>query len=42
VLPLQVGDVAHVTVSVLADDASAEERAKYRQSAADYLKQPVN
>jgi polyisoprenoid-binding protein YceI len=42
VLPLQVGDVAHVTVSVLADDASPEERAKYRQSAADYLKEPVN
>ena len=42
VLPLQVGDVAHVTVSVLADDASEEERKKYRQSAAEYLKQPVN
>jgi polyisoprenoid-binding protein YceI len=42
VLPLQVGEVAHVTVSVLADDASPEERERYRQSARDYLKAPVN
>lgn len=42
VLPLQVGDVAHVTVSALASDASAEETEKYRQSAREYLKAIVN
>jgi polyisoprenoid-binding protein YceI len=42
VLPLQVGEIAHVTVSALADDASPEEREKYRQSARDYLREPVN
>ena len=37
VLPLQVGDTAHVTVAVLASDASAEERKDYRDRAIQYM-----
>jgi polyisoprenoid-binding protein YceI len=42
VLPLQVGDTAHVTVSVLASDATAEEAAEYRQRAAKYMGKPAH
>jgi polyisoprenoid-binding protein YceI len=37
VLPLQVGDTAHVTVAVLATDASAEEMKAYRDRAIKYM-----
>ena len=37
VLPLQVGDTAHVTVAVLASDASAEEMKTYRDGAIKYM-----
>ena len=37
VLPLQVGESAHVTVTVLASDASAEEIEGYRQNAIKYM-----
>jgi len=37
VLPLQVGDTAHVTVTVLASDASAEEMKTYRDRAIKYM-----
>jgi polyisoprenoid-binding protein YceI len=37
VLPLQVGDTAHVTVTVLASDASAEEAKAYRDRAIKYM-----
>ena len=37
VLPLQVGDTAHVTVTVLASDASAEEMKAYRDNAIKYM-----
>jgi polyisoprenoid-binding protein YceI len=42
VLPLQVGDTAHITVSVLASDATPEEAAEYRQKAAKYLGKPAH
>ena len=41
VLPLQVGDTAHVTVSLLASDASPEEADAYRKSAAKYMGKPA-
>jgi polyisoprenoid-binding protein YceI len=37
VLPLQVGESAHVTVAVLGSDASAEEAKKYRDNAIKYM-----
>jgi polyisoprenoid-binding protein YceI len=37
VLPLQVGDTAHVTVAVLGSDASAEEAKAYRDRAIKYM-----
>jgi polyisoprenoid-binding protein YceI len=37
VLSLQVGDTAHVTVTVLASDASAEEMKAYRDRAIKYM-----
>jgi polyisoprenoid-binding protein YceI len=37
VLPLQVGDTAHVTVTVLGSDASAEEMKTYRDRAIKYM-----
>ena len=37
VLPLQVGETAHVTVTVLASDASAEEMKTYRDNAIKYM-----
>ncbi len=37
VLPLQVGDTAHVTVAVLATDASADEMKEYRDRAIKYM-----
>jgi polyisoprenoid-binding protein YceI len=37
VLPLQVGDTAHVTVTVLASDAGAEEMKAYRDRAIKYM-----
>jgi polyisoprenoid-binding protein YceI len=37
VLPLQVGDTAHVIVAVLATDASAEEMKEYRDRAIKYM-----
>ena len=42
VLPLQVGDTAHVTVSLLASDASPEEAGAYRQKAAKYMGKPAH
>ena len=42
VLPLQVGDTAHVTVSLLASDASPEEAEAYRQKAAKYMGKPAH
>jgi len=42
VLPLQVGDVAHVTVSLLASDASREEADAYRARAAKYMGKPAH
>lgn len=37
VLPLQVGETAHVSVSLLASDAGAEEAAEYRSKAIQYM-----
>jgi hypothetical protein len=37
VLPLQVGDTAHVTVTVLASDATPEEMKKYSDNAVKYM-----
>ena len=37
VLPLQVGETAHVIVTALASDASPEEANKYRQTAIKYM-----
>jgi hypothetical protein len=37
VLPLQVGDTAHVTVTVLASDANEEEAKAYRDRAVKYM-----
>jgi polyisoprenoid-binding protein YceI len=37
VLPLQVGEVAHVTVTALASDATPEEAKAYRDSAVKYM-----
>jgi polyisoprenoid-binding protein YceI len=37
VLPLQVGEAAHVTVTALASDASPEEAEGYRQNAIKYM-----
>ena len=37
VLPLQVGDTAHVTVTVLASDANEEEMKTYRDRAIKYM-----
>ena len=37
VLPLQVGETAHVTVTALASDASPEEARAYREKAVKYL-----
>ena len=37
VLPLQVGETAHVTVAVLASDATPEEAKTYRESAIKYM-----
>jgi hypothetical protein len=37
VLPLQVGERAHVTVAVLGSDASAEEAEGYRSKAVQYM-----
>jgi polyisoprenoid-binding protein YceI len=37
VLPLQVGETAHVTVTALASDASPEEAREYRQKAINYM-----
>jgi polyisoprenoid-binding protein YceI len=42
VLPLQVGDTAHVTVSLLASDASPEEADAYRQKAVKYMGKPAH
>jgi polyisoprenoid-binding protein YceI len=42
VLELQVGPSAHVTVTALASDASPEEAARYRRSAANYLGKVLN
>lgn len=40
VLPLQVGETAHVTATLLASDATPEENQPYRDSAAKYLGKP--
>lgn len=37
VLPLQVGETAHISVSLLASDATAEEAEQYRQNAIKYM-----
>jgi polyisoprenoid-binding protein YceI len=37
VLPLQVGELAHVTVTALASDATPEEAKAYRESAVKYM-----
>lgn len=37
VMPLQVGETAHVTVTVLASDATGEEAEGYRRSAEKYM-----
>ncbi|MCA1610430.1 MAG: hypothetical protein LC780_06120 [Acidobacteria bacterium] len=37
VLPLQVGATAHISVSLLASDATAEEPEQCRQSAIKYM-----
>jgi polyisoprenoid-binding protein YceI len=37
VLPLQVGETAHVTVTALASDASPEEAKAYRETAVKYM-----
>jgi len=37
VLPLQVGETAHITFSLLASDAGPEEAAEYRQKAVKYM-----
>lgn len=37
VLPLQVGELAHVTLSVLASDATPDEAEAYRQKAVTYM-----
>jgi polyisoprenoid-binding protein YceI len=37
VLPLQVGEIAHVTLSALASDATPEEAEAYRQKAITYM-----
>lgn len=37
VLPLQVGDTAHISVSLLASDAMGEEAEQYRQTAIKYM-----
>ena len=37
VLPMQVGEAAHITVTVLASDASPDEAEAYRQGAVKYL-----
>jgi polyisoprenoid-binding protein YceI len=42
VLPLQVGDTAHVTVSLLASDATPEETDAYRKGAAKYMGKPAH
>ena len=42
VLPLQVGETAHVTVTVLASDATPEEAQKYRDSAIKYMGKAAN
>jgi hypothetical protein len=42
VLPLQVAETAHVTVSALASDASPEEAETYRQSAIKYMGKALN
>ncbi|HEY6147655.1 MAG TPA: YceI family protein [Thermoanaerobaculia bacterium] len=42
VLPLQVGDTAHVTVSLLASDATPEETETYRKAAAKYMGKPAH
>ncbi|HEV8116975.1 MAG TPA: YceI family protein [Thermoanaerobaculia bacterium] len=40
VLPLQVGELAHVTVTVLASDATPEEAKAYRETAVKYMGKP--
>jgi polyisoprenoid-binding protein YceI len=42
VLPLQVGETAHVTVTALASDATPEEARKYRESAVQYMGKAAN
>ncbi|MDQ6894182.1 MAG: YceI family protein [Acidobacteriota bacterium] len=42
VLPLQVGDTAHVSVSLLASDATPEETDAYRKGAAKYMGKPAH
>ncbi|MGH9399535.1 MAG: YceI family protein [Thermoanaerobaculia bacterium] len=42
VLPLQVGETAHVTVTALASDASPEEAEGYRKKAVQYMGKAVN
>lgn len=42
VLPLQVGETAHVTVTALASDATPEEAQKYRESAVKYMGKAAN
>ena len=42
VLPLQVGQTAHVTVTALASDASPEEAEAYRKKAVQYMGKAVN
>ena len=42
VLPLQVGDTAHITVSILASDATPEETEVYRKGAAKYMGKPAH
>jgi len=42
VLPLQVGETAHVTVSLLASDATPEETDAYRKGAAKYMGKPAH
>jgi len=37
ILPLQVGEQAHVTVTVLASDATPEEAKRYREKAVKYM-----
>jgi polyisoprenoid-binding protein YceI len=37
VLPLQVGDTAHVTLTALASDATPEEAEQYRRNAIKYM-----